>query len=118
MSNVHGSKWIRPEKRLAIYARDGFACLYCGETADEGAQLSLDHVQPRELGGTHHETNLVACCIGCNSARSGMSLRAWFATLRDRGIDTTKLAAKIRRQTTKKLDTAVGKALLAARKGG
>lgn len=34
MSNANGSKWIRPEKRLAIYHRDGFACIYCGATAE------------------------------------------------------------------------------------
>lgn len=113
MSNANGSKWIRPEKRLAIYARDGFACVYCG---DED-RLSLDHLQPRELGGSHEASNLVACCVSCNSARQDSPQRAWFATLRDRGIDTSKLSAKIARLTRKPLDMATGRALLAARKG-
>lgn len=87
MSNVAGSKWIRPEKRLALYARDGFACVYCGATAESGASLSLDHVKPRELGGGHAASNLVTSCVRCNSARQDSSLTAWLETLRDAGRD-------------------------------
>jgi len=116
VSNVNGSHWIRPEKRLALYARDGFACVYCGAAADEGAALSLDHLQPRELGGTHDASNLVCSCVHCNSARRDLPLRAWLATLRDQGTDTTGLAARIRRLTARPLDLAAGRALLAARR--
>jgi 5-methylcytosine-specific restriction endonuclease McrA len=111
MSNTHGSKWIRPEKRLAIYSRDGFACVYCG--ADE--KLTLDHLQPRELGGTHGHENLVSCCLSCNSSRQDASQRSWFSTLRGRGVDTSKLSARIRKLTSAALDLAEGKRLLAAR---
>lgn len=116
MSNEHGSKWIRPEKRLAIYLRDGMACAYCGARAEDGAQLSLDHLQPRELGGTHDTTNLVTCCVSDNSARQDSSMREWFVTLRDRGIDTSKLSARIRRATARRLDLAAAKKMIAARK--
>ncbi len=75
MSN-NGSKWCRPARRLAIYARDGFACVYCEA---KGGVLTLDHVQPTELGGTHHETNLVTACFRCNSAKQAKSLRSWLA---------------------------------------
>lgn len=112
MSNKNGSKWIRPEKRLAIYHRDGFACVYCG--AED--KLTLDHLQPRELGGTHSEENLVSACVTCNSSRRDSSLRTWFAVLRDRGIVTERLSRKIAALTSKRLDIAQGKALLAARK--
>jgi len=117
MSNVHGSKWIRPERRLAIYARDGFACLFCGTTSDEGASLSLDHVLPRELGGSHDSSNLVTACVSCNSAKQDSTMRTWFASLRDRGIDTARMSAKIKRACAAKVDIKLGKALLAARKG-
>jgi hypothetical protein len=116
MSNTHGSKWIRPERRAAIYIRDGFACLFCGVTADEGAALSLDHVQPRELGGTHESGNLVTACISCNSAKQDSSMRVWFQALRDKGIDTTKMSRKIKLAQARKVDINAGKALLAARK--
>lgn len=115
MSNANGSKWIRPEKRLAIYHRDGFACIYCGATAESGAALSLDHVTPRELGGSHHADNLVTCCVPCNSSKQDEGMRGWFQALRDRGIDTAKLARRIRSATSRPLDIEAGKALRAAR---
>jgi 5-methylcytosine-specific restriction endonuclease McrA len=116
MSNVHGSKWIRPEKRLAIYARDGFACVFCG--ADEGeCLLTLDHVLPRELGGTHEATNLITACLSCNSSKRDVTMREWFRILRDKGIDTVKLSGRIRVHVARKIDVQLGKKLLANRKG-
>lgn len=112
MSNAHGSKWIRPEKRLAIYARDGHACVYCG--AED--HLTLDHVTPRELGGGHEAGNLVTACLHCNSARQDLPLRAWLQTLRDEGVNTDGMAARIRRQTRTELDMAAGRKALAARR--
>jgi len=118
MSNAHGSKWIRPEKRLAIYLRDGFACVYCKVEAEagEGGGLSLDHVTPREMGGTHHATNLVTCCCSCNSARQDTPMRAWLQYLRDKGVDTAGVARAVKSSTARKLDIKAGKALLAARR--
>lgn len=57
-----GSRWIQPSTRLAIYHRDGFACVYCGHGAEDGAVLSLDHVLACELGGSNEPTNLVTSC--------------------------------------------------------
>lgn len=115
MSNVGGSSWIRREKRLAIYARDGFACIYCG--ANEGeTMLTLDHVLPRELGGTHDGENLVTCCFSCNSSKQDVSMRAWFQALRDRDIDTTKLSSRIRKHLARPIDINLGKQLRANRR--
>jgi 5-methylcytosine-specific restriction endonuclease McrA len=65
------SKWCPKAKRLAIYIRDGFSCAYCGTDLRDAApyQISLDHLIPREAGGTHEATNLVTACFRCNSAR-------------------------------------------------
>jgi 5-methylcytosine-specific restriction endonuclease McrA len=101
---------------MALYHRDGFCCVYCGLGADEGAALSLDHVLACELGGTNEATNLVTACISCNSAKRDLTTRAWFAMLRDKGIDTAALGARIRRQTARKLDREEGRRLLTLRK--
>lgn len=71
MSNVHGSKWIRPEKRLAIYIRDGFQCAYCGRSLKHAApaEVTLDHLLPRVAGGSNEATNLITACRACNSSR-------------------------------------------------
>ena len=69
-----GGKWIRREKRLAIYLRDGLACCYCGATLEDGAELSLDHIRPYSHHGTNEASNLVTCCKRCNSARGNRPL--------------------------------------------
>ena len=106
-----GSKWIRPSTRLAIYIRDGLACAYCGSTVEDAATLTLDHVCPCELGGNNDPANLVTACLSCNSTKRALTLRAWFAVLRDRGVDTTAIGAKIRRQTKRDLATYRAQAL-------
>lgn len=112
-----GSKWCRPSTRLAIYHRDGFCCVYCGATAESGAQLTLDHVLACELGGDNNPTNLITACLSCNSSKQDATTRQWFATLRDRGIDTAEVGPRVRRQTARKLDRAEGLRLLALRNG-
>ena len=99
MSNAHGHHWITDKRRKAIYGRDGFACVYCGH--DERKKLTLDHLTPRSLGGTHASTNLVTACIGCNSRRRHSTLRAFFVILRAMGIDTKGLGWRIRRQVAR-----------------
>lgn len=98
-----GSKWIRPEKRVAIYLRDGLCCAYCGATQESGALLTLDHVLACELGGTNEATNLVTACLSCNSSKQDCTTREWFVILRDRGIDTDLVGPRIRRQVRRDL---------------
>ena len=63
--------WIRPAKRLAIYVRDSFRCLYCGRDLRHAApaDVTLDHLLPRSASGLNEPTNLVTACRSCNSAR-------------------------------------------------
>jgi 5-methylcytosine-specific restriction endonuclease McrA len=49
--------------RIGIYNRDNFTCQYCGI---KNKDLTLDHVYPRHLGGSHTWDNLVTCCKKCN----------------------------------------------------
>jgi len=51
--------------RLAIYERDGHACLECGTSDD----LTLDHIYPWSLGGEDTEENLRTLCRPCNSSK-------------------------------------------------
>jgi 5-methylcytosine-specific restriction endonuclease McrA len=70
-----------PELKLSrrgILTRDNFTCQYCGR---QSRSLTIDHVTPRERGGPHTWTNLVACCSDCNHRKGnrmpndvGMSL--------------------------------------------
>jgi 5-methylcytosine-specific restriction endonuclease McrA len=53
----------RKISRRALFARDGWQCVYCGSA---GGRLTLDHVIPRSRGGLSTWENLVACCHPCN----------------------------------------------------
>jgi len=69
-------QWIRADKRLAIYLRDRFACIYCLRDLHDAdpADITLDHVTPKSDGGTNSETNLVTCCRHCNCQRQDKPL--------------------------------------------
>lgn len=64
-----GMNWIRQDKRLAIYLRDGLACVWCGQAVEDGIKLTLDHITPHVDGGSNEASNLVTACHGCNSRR-------------------------------------------------
>lgn len=65
-------RWIRVEKRLAIYLRDRFTCLYCGSDlhgVGDPRHIQLDHKQPKSKGGSNKETNVFTTCMHCNCSR-------------------------------------------------
>ncbi len=58
-----------PPKRILltkknILKRDNYRCQYCGKWEPD---LTIDHVIPKNRGGTESWENLVACCHKCNS---------------------------------------------------
>lgn len=72
---VHLIRRPRPKLRLTrkeIFARDGWACVYCGK---EVRDLTLDHVIPRHRGGAHTWENLVSACKACNHRKAGRTPR-------------------------------------------
>ena len=62
----------RENKRRRIFARDGFACLRCGETNED--KLTLDHIKPKAQGGTDADENLQTLCEDCNQAKGNRSV--------------------------------------------
>jgi 5-methylcytosine-specific restriction endonuclease McrA len=53
----------RKISRRALFARDGWECVYCGVS---GVRLTLDHVVPRSRGGDSVWENVVTSCAPCN----------------------------------------------------
>lgn len=51
-----------------ILVRDDFTCQYCGKSFPH---LTIDHIIPRRLGGSHSWENLVAACPACNYRKGG-----------------------------------------------
>lgn len=60
----------RGPTRRWVMARDNYQCQYCSQLPPR-AELTLDHVVPRSLGGGHTWENLVACCRRCNNRKGG-----------------------------------------------
>jgi len=71
-------------KRAEIFVRDGFCCVYCGAGEAEGATLSVDHVEPRALGGDNSRGNLVTACRVCNREKGHLAAWAYLATRDDK----------------------------------
>lgn len=66
----------RPRPRLSlakreILRRDNFTCQYCGK---KSTNLTIDHVIPRHMGGTHSWDNLAAACHACNRRKGGKTV--------------------------------------------
>ena len=105
-NGTNGSKWIRRDKRLAIYLRDGFRCAYCARdlAGAEAAEVTLDHLNAGH--SDHAQTNLVCCCRSCNSSRQDTPLAAWIGAA---------AAKKVRQQARRSLKRhrAVAKTILA-----
>jgi hypothetical protein len=66
------SDWL--DKREVVFARDGYACVYCGSG---GLELHCDHVEPVSRGGGHEIENLVTACSICNLSKGAKTLAEW-----------------------------------------
>ncbi len=68
--------WIRSDKRLAIYLRDGFQCIYCLKDLSYASpmDITLDHLKTKSDQGNNHESNLITACRSCNCSRQDKPL--------------------------------------------
>jgi hypothetical protein len=117
--NVDGSKWCKPvPRRMAIYARDDFTCVYCLKTSTlvgTPKTLSLDHHVSRSEGGTDETSNLLTACVSCNATRKDYGNRIFFAAMREKGYDMSKVSARIRNALARQINMKLGRELLARR---
>jgi 5-methylcytosine-specific restriction endonuclease McrA len=61
----------RKISRRALFARDGWRCVYCGTG---NGRLTLDHVLPRSRGGESVWENVVTSCAPCNHKKGNRTL--------------------------------------------
>lgn len=111
-----GMNWLSRLRRLSIYLRDGLACVYCGLTLEQGAELSLDHLKPHSKGGGNESTNLVTCCKTCNSARGSRPVATFCgAVAHYLGLPKEAILAHVRRCAKRSLPMAQAKEMMARR---
>lgn len=59
--------------RRNVFLRDEYICQYCNKRYHT-ADLSLDHVVPRSMGGPLNWENAVTCCKKCNGRKGSTPL--------------------------------------------
>ena len=70
----------RKISRRALFARDGWRCVYCGTAS---SRLTLDHVVPRSRGGDSVWENVVTSCAPCNLRKGNRLLHEISMELRE-----------------------------------
>ncbi len=113
-----GMKWVRMSSRLALYAACGFCCIYCGkDAATADARFSLDHLAPREHGGTNAPENLAMACLSCNDRKGARHVSEYLTVLAAGGVDVAPVEARLGARAVV-LDRELGRKLAAARDRG
>lgn len=56
--------------RYDILKRDGFKCVICGASVEDGVKLHVDHIIPISKGGKTVKSNLRTLCSNCNLGKS------------------------------------------------
>jgi hypothetical protein len=69
MSMEYERSLMTSSMRADILRRDSYRCVKCGATAQQGAELHIDHIRPVSLGGTTIPENLQTLCAPCNRGK-------------------------------------------------
>jgi ribosomal protein L37AE/L43A len=78
-------KYISRKTRLEIFERDNYTCRYCRKKMKmllnldvvhgTSSPITIDHVIPLSLGGTHSKKNLVTSCRKCNHEKASKLIK-------------------------------------------
>lgn len=79
-ARVRVHRWERnyeaPLTNRALFARDGYLCLYCGNAFSPRA-LTRDHVIPVSRGGKNVWANVASACKACNHRKNNRTPAEW-----------------------------------------
>ena len=87
---------VTKRTRYEVLKRDNYACRYCGQMAPD-VKLTIDHVNPKALGGSDSPDNLVAACKDCNAGKT--SVQPGSDLVADVAQDAVRWAAAIKTAT-------------------
>jgi 5-methylcytosine-specific restriction endonuclease McrA len=62
----------RERIRRIVIARDGLCCHYCHAELTEN-EITIDHIIPKDSGGSNYPDNLCVCCDECNNRKRNMA---------------------------------------------
>lgn len=113
-AGARSSAWIRPRKRYAVYARDGFTCVWCG--ASVGDDPTLDHLFPRShrLWENNDVRFIVTSCRSCNLSRKATRVSIYLRHLKRQGRDILAILFRLQRARYVPINRAMGARALAA----
>lgn len=63
---THKRVSIKKKTRFRVIQRDGFRCVSCGKSSEDGAKLQVDHIIPVSRGGKNRMSNYQTLCQDCN----------------------------------------------------
>jgi 5-methylcytosine-specific restriction endonuclease McrA len=72
VKNASGNGWIAKEEKQ-LFEDYCHRCAYCGGKT----RLTVDHIVPLALGGSHSIDNAVPACLSCNSSKGARPLLIW-----------------------------------------
>ena len=79
-ARVREHRWARdyeaPLTNRALFARDGYLCLYCGQ-GNGASALTRDHIVPVSRGGKNRWTNVATACRSCNQRKNNRTPEEW-----------------------------------------
>jgi hypothetical protein len=111
-----GMDWLRLPKRMAIYHRDLFDCVWCKGVFPIdplGYGLTLDHLDPTK---GHSIDNLITCCRSCNASKRDTPLKEWYKHLAAQGHNVRYIRRRVQNQISKPINLDIGKVLAYARR--
>jgi len=62
-----------PEIKEEILKRDGYRCVVCGRGVQDGVELVVDHIKPKDKGGTNDISNGQTLCMEHNLMKKNYS---------------------------------------------
>ena len=65
-SKIRKLEDFTPSAKKLILKRDGYKCVICGNGEKEGVDLQVDHIKPKELGGSGEISNGQTLCASHN----------------------------------------------------
>jgi len=79
-ARVRQHRWAHnyepPLSNRALFARDGYLCLYCGHSFSP-RELTRDHIVPLSRSGSNTWENVASACRNCNHRKNNRSPAEW-----------------------------------------